>query len=145
MADRLTVARPYARAAFAQAKADGRLGAWSGTLSRAAQTVRDPRVRSLFGSPKVTAAQLADLVAGVAGGDLGDAGRNFLAMLAENKRLPFLPEISQLFDGLKAEAERVVEVSISSAAPMGNGEQEKLVAALAWRGIASFPMYGEQP
>ena len=61
MADRLTVARPYAKAAFAQAKADARLGAWSVALGRAAMVVADPRVRALFGSPKVTAAQLADL------------------------------------------------------------------------------------
>jgi F-type H+-transporting ATPase subunit delta len=133
MADRLTVARPYARAAFAEARANGGLGAWSGALARSAEAVRDTRVRALFGSPKVTAVQLADLIAGVAGGELDQHGRNFISMLAENKRLPFLPEISQLFDQLKAEAERVVEVAITSAAPMGDNERAKLVAALEKR------------
>ena len=52
----------------------------------------------------------------VGGEGLDQKGRNFIAMLAENKRLPFLPEISQLFDALKADAERVVEVSITSPA-----------------------------
>jgi F-type H+-transporting ATPase subunit delta len=133
MADRLTVARPYARAAFAQAQADGRLGPWSGALGRAAAAVGDARVRALFGSPKITAAQLADFIAGIAGDELDANGRNFLGMLAENKRLPFLPEIAQLFDQLKAESERIVEVSITSAAPMGEGETAKLVAALERR------------
>lgn len=133
MADRLTVARPYARAAFEQAQAAGRLGSWSGALARAAIAVSDPRVRSLFGSPKVTDAQLAELLADVAGSELDAHGRNFIKLLAENKRLPFLPEISQLFDSMKSEAERVVDVSITSAAPMGEGEQQLLVGALEKR------------
>jgi F-type H+-transporting ATPase subunit delta len=133
MADRLTIARPYAKAAFAQAKAGNALNSWSGALARAAAAVGDERVRGLFGSPKVTAAQLAELVSGVAGAELDQHGRNFIALLAESKRLPFLPEISQLFDRLKADAERVVDVSITSAAPMGADEQGKLVGALEKR------------
>jgi F-type H+-transporting ATPase subunit delta len=133
VADRLTVARPYAKAAFAQANASGALSSWSGALARAAAAVSDERVRSLFGSPKVTAPQLAQLVVDVAGDGLDPHGRNFVQLLAENKRLPYLPEISQLFDALKADAERVVDVSITSAAPMGADEQGKLVAALEKR------------
>jgi F-type H+-transporting ATPase subunit delta len=133
MADRLTVARPYARAAFARAQADDRLGPWSVALARAAATVGDERVRALFGSPKVTAAQLAGLVAGVADGELDEGGRNFFRLLAENKRLQFLPEIAQIFEVLKADSERVVDVAITSAAPMGAGEQAKLAAALEKR------------
>jgi F-type H+-transporting ATPase subunit delta len=133
MADRLTIARPYAKAAFARAQADGRLAAWSAALERAAAGVSDARVRALFGSPQVTAAKLADFVSEIAGSELDANGRNFIAQLAENKRLPFLPEISQLFDLLKADAERVVEVNITSAAPMGESEQGKLVAALEKR------------
>jgi F-type H+-transporting ATPase subunit delta len=133
MADRLTVARPYARAAFTQAQADGALGPWSEALARAAAAVSDERVRALFGSPKVTAARLAEFISDVAGSDLGQGGRNFLALLAENKRLPFLPEIVQIFAELKADAERIVDVSITSAAPMGEAEQGKLAAALEKR------------
>jgi F-type H+-transporting ATPase subunit delta len=133
MADRLTIARPYARAAFAQARAGNALGSWSEALSRAAATVGDERVRALFGSPKVRAPQLAELVSDVAGAGLDQHGRNFIALLAESKRLPFLPEISQLFDLLKADAERVIDVSITSAVQMGADEQGKLVAALEKR------------
>ena len=90
-------------------------------------------MRALFGSPKVTDAQLADLLADVAGGELPAQGRNFIRLLAENKRLPFLPEIAQIFDQLKAEAERVVDVTITSAAPMGEGEAAQLATALERR------------
>ncbi len=132
MADRLTIARPYAKAAFQQAQADGRLGSWSGALARAAAAVADERVRALFGSPKVTAEQLAAFVADIAGPELDQNGRNFIALLAEAKRLPFLPEIAQIFDLLKDEAERVVDVQITAAAPLG-AEEAKIVAALEKR------------
>jgi F-type H+-transporting ATPase subunit delta len=133
MADRLTIARPYAKAAFRQAQADGRLGTWSVALERAAAAVSDPRVRALFGSPKITPAQLTELVAGVAGGELEQGGRNFVALLAEAKRLPFLPEIAQIFASLKDEAERVVDVHITSATELGKPEEAQLVAALEKR------------
>jgi F-type H+-transporting ATPase subunit delta len=133
MADRLTIARPYARAAFAQAQAAGRLAPWSEVLQTAAATVRDSRVKGLIGSPKVTGAQLVDLIAGVASVGLDAEGRRFLELLAENKRLPFLPEIAELFARMKDDAEGVVDVQVISAAPMADGEQQKLVAALAKR------------
>ncbi len=132
MADRLTIARPYAKAAFAQAQADGRLASWSGALARAAAAVGDERVRALFGSPKVTPEQLSGFIAGIAGDELDGSGRNFVAVLAEAKRLPFLPEIVQIFDQLKDDAERVVDVQITSAAPLGE-EEAKIVAALEKR------------
>ena len=132
MADRLTIARPYAKAAFAQARADGQLAAWSNALGRAAAAVGDPRVRALFGSPKVTTAQLAELITGVAG-ELDDRSRNFLALVAESKRLPFLPEIAQIFDSLKADAERVVDVHITAATALPEAEAAQLTAALAKR------------
>ncbi len=133
MADRLTIARPYAKAAFANAKAAGTLASWSGALARAAEAVGDERVRSLFGSPNVRAQQLAELIAGIASSDNVEALRNFISLLAEAKRLPFLPEITQIFEQLKADAERVVEVQVTSAAPMGAGEVAALTAALAKR------------
>ena len=133
MADRLTVARPYAKAAFSQAQADGRLGPWSEVLNASAQVVTDPRVKPLLGSPRVGAAQLTELIAAGAGSSLDDNGRRFLATLAEYKRLGFLPEIARLFDQLKDEAEGVVDVQIVSASAMGTDEQQKLALALERR------------
>ena len=44
MTDKTTIARPYARAAFAAAEAHGYLAAWSDALQTAASVVADPRV-----------------------------------------------------------------------------------------------------
>jgi len=61
MADRLTIARPYAKAAFRTAVASSRLGPASQAIAAGALAVADERVKNLLGSPKVTAAQLAQL------------------------------------------------------------------------------------
>lgn len=137
MADRSTIARPYAKAAFAEATSGvgaGTLDAWSTLLDRGAACVTDPRVAALIGSPKVTPAQLAELVAGVAGTTgTGEKGSNFLRLLGESRRLGFLPEIAARFRALKDEAEGTVDVTVTSAAAMPDGEREKIAAALAKR------------
>jgi len=61
MAEKTTIARPYAKAAFQEAQGDKRLGAWSETLRAAATAVRDPRVHELLGNPGVSGEDLLDL------------------------------------------------------------------------------------
>ncbi len=133
MADRLTIARPYARAAFEEAQAQRRLAAWSRALGVATQVVRDPGVAALLDNPLVTPAQLAGLVGGIAGGELGETGANFFGTLAANHRLAFLPEIAALFDELKDQAEGVADVTITSAAALDEAHRSKLAAALEKR------------
>ena len=131
MADKATIARPYAKAAFREASKANALAGWATLLERAAATVVDERVSGLIGSPKTTPAQLAQLVIDVAGSaGIDEGGRNFLRMLADNRRLGFLPEISRLFQQFKDEAEGLVDVQITSAAPMADGEQQQIVSAL---------------
>ena len=133
MADKTTIARPYAKAAFQEAKAANRLGPWSKSLRTAAIVVQDPRVQNLLGNPAVSNAELAKLVIDLAGPQLDEQGRNFVQTLAENRRLAYLPEISTLFDELKDEAEGVIDVTVTSAAPLEKGQREALSAALQRR------------
>jgi F-type H+-transporting ATPase subunit delta len=133
MADRITIARPYARAAFEQARAHERLAPWSEALQVAAEVVRDPRVQTLLGNPRVTPEQLAQLVTGIAAAPLGDQGTNFVRTLAANRRLAYLPEISALFNTLKDAAEGVADVTVTSAAALDASQQRKLAAALQKR------------
>lgn len=133
MAESATIARPYARAAFGHAHAEGQLAAWSEMLGRAAATVADERVARLVGSPKVTSAELVELIAGIAGGTTGQGGRNFLAALAHNRRLLLLPEIASQFERLRAEVENVVDVELVSAMPVDAAQEQRLAAALRKR------------
>lgn len=137
MADRHTIARPYARAAFRVAGVKA-ADSWSQLLHVAASTVQDRRVAALLGNPHVTPQQLADLVIGViddAGGVgvAGEEARNFVRTLADNRRLAYLPEIAARFDELKDAAFGVADVTVTSAAALEEAEREKLAAALASR------------
>jgi F-type H+-transporting ATPase subunit delta len=130
MAEKTTIARPYAKAAFQEARGDKRLAQWSETLHDAATAVRDPRVHELLGSPSVSGEDLAQFVMGVSGPALDEHGQNFFRMLAENHRLGYLPEISALFDEYKDEAESVIDVTVTSAAPIDAAQQHALAKAL---------------
>ena len=130
MADKTTIARPYAKAAFEQASDDKRLAEWSDALRVGAAVVEDARVENLLGNPQVTPSQMAGLVFDVAGSKLAGDGRNFFDMLAENRRLAYLPQIASLFDELKDKAEGVVDVTVTSAAPLDAGQQKTLSSAL---------------
>lgn len=131
MSNALTLARPYARAAFGLARDQGSLPQWSSLLGFCAQVAADPRVQGLLGHPKLA---LDDVLALL----LPDKGilpnfREYLAVLADNRRLALLPEIAAQFEGLRAAAEHVVNVTITSAAAMAEGEVETLKIALKRR------------
>jgi F-type H+-transporting ATPase subunit delta len=133
MADKSTIARPYARAAFAEARLEKKLEAWSRSLNVGAAVVVDPRVVALLGNPHVTPEQLAQLVLGIAGPELGEHGANFVRTLAANRRLALLPQIAARFDTLKDAEQGVADVTVTSAAPLDARQQQALTAALARR------------
>jgi len=133
MADKSTIARPYARAAFEEARSAKSLEPWSEALHAAAAVVADARVVALLGNPRVTPEELAQLVSGIAGSKLGEEGGNFVRTLAANRRLAVLPEIAARFDELKDAAEGVADVTVTSAAPLDAGQRKTLSAALEKR------------
>lgn len=133
MAELATIARPYARAAFEYAQAQGKLSQWSESLSVAAAVVADPAVTSLLDHPRVGATQLIELIADIAGSRLDTATRNFIATLAENRRLELLPQIALMYEALRAAAESRADVEVVSAAPLDQLQQQRLIAALKKR------------
>ena len=133
MAERITIARPYAKAVFQLARRQKRLPQWSEALRVAASIIADARVRPLLGNPGVRTEQLVELVTGVAGKGLDGEARNLIATLAANRRLGFLPEIAARFEQLRAEAERTVEVTLTSAVELSRAQQQQYTAALRKR------------
>jgi len=133
MADKTTIARPYARAAFEAAQQSGRLQDWSSSLRTAAAVIADGRVQQLLGHPRVLPDQLAQLLIEIAGPALHTDGQNFMRTLAANRRLAYLPEISALFDEMKDAAEGVIDVTVSSAAALDDSERRRLTDAMQRR------------
>ncbi len=133
MAEKATIARPYAKAAFATAQEHGAFDRWSAVLATAAAVVRDPQVAPLLDNPLIQPSQLSGLVADIAGEALDERTRNFLDLLAANRRLDLAPEIAGMFEVLRAEAENLADVEVVSAIELASAQRERLAAALTKR------------
>ena len=133
MAERATIARPYAKAAFGYARDANAFAGWSQGLKSGADVVCDPRVAALTKSPQWTAAALVGLVNDVVGSKLDAGMQNFVRVLAENRRLLLLPEIAAHFEVLRAEVENTVDVEVVSAVPLDAAQRDKLQSALSAR------------
>jgi F-type H+-transporting ATPase subunit delta len=133
MAEKSTVARPYAQAVFALASKQGKLPQWSATLRLLALVMGDPRMQQLSGNPRVTEAKIAGLIEEICGDQLDKHGRALVALLIRNRRLPVLPEIAALYGIYRAEAEKMVEAEVVSAFPMSKDQEQALTAALKKR------------
>lgn len=133
MAELTTLARPYAKAAFAEAQENNALDAWSDDLSILAAYVADKDLLKILVHPSLSAQQQAQALLDVCGDKLNEAAKNLVAVLAENKRLPLLPEVSVLFEELKAQLENVVDVVVTTAFAMTDAQQRKLSESLAAR------------
>ena len=115
MSQALTLARPYARAAFGIARDEGSFAAWSQALGFAAQVAADPRVAGILANPKLSDDEAVSLLAAPGA---GESVSRFLRMLSENRRMALLPEIAGLYEELRHEAERVVKATVTSAAAL---------------------------
>ena len=136
MAETGTLARPYARAIFDLAREDDSLSAWSDALGAAGEVAGDPDASAFLARRELDdGARVSFLlsVCDVAGHarmlDTG-RGRNLLRLLAENRRLEVLPEISAQFDALKARAENTVKVRLVTAAGVEESVVGRIGAAL---------------
>ncbi len=130
MAEITTVARPYAEAVARLARQSESWQAWSAMLALAAQVSADPQVATLAGNPAVPAEQVAEVIVAVCGDRLSVEGRNFVRLLADNKRFAALPEIAHLFEEIKAKQEGVLDARITTAYPLSDGQMAGLVAKL---------------
>jgi len=106
---------------------------WSGWLATARGVVASEEFQKLERSPGVTSADLLGLVTGICGGALDEHGKAFLALLTENGRLDFLPEIAARFEELRAEDQNVADVEVVSATTLDEQQKARLTAALKTR------------
>jgi F-type H+-transporting ATPase subunit delta len=131
MAELSTIARPYAEALFAAARAAGTQDAWLAAADELGALVRHPQVAEVVADPKLGQPQVIDLLAGMLKSPLPQNGRHFLQTLVENDRLAALPEIARQFRVLKNESEGVADCLIESAFPMSDAQVAELLAALS--------------
>jgi F-type H+-transporting ATPase subunit delta len=133
MAELVTVARPYAQAAFALAGESNSLPVWAEMLKLASSVVEDPKVHAALDNPKLSAGDKESLLLSICGDKLNAEGRNFIRVLVASDRIRLLPEIRQIFDALKDSADGVARAHISTAFPVSDSELAALKAGLEKR------------
>lgn len=133
MAEATTIARPYAQAVFEIARDDNRFNEWSQALSVLSAIASSDDMASVYGNPKITSDNLADLFISVAGDKLDDKAKNLVKAMAENGRLIVLPEVAVGFEILRSEEEKTVKAEVISAKDVSDTQKQALTAALKKR------------
>jgi F-type H+-transporting ATPase subunit delta len=132
MAELATIARPYAEALF---KAIGPQDAQavSQQVNALASVATDPQVRQFADNPKVSSAQVFELLTSVVKVFLGDGAKNLLRTVIDNGRLSALPEIASQYQSLVNASSGVSDALIESAFPIDAAKLAEVQAALEKR------------
>ncbi|NRA53493.1 MAG: F0F1 ATP synthase subunit delta [Gammaproteobacteria bacterium] len=132
MADLITIARPYAKAAFDFAVEKNDVDQWLEMITFIGQVASNADVVKLL---KATTAsnEAADLMIKLGGEQLNENGHNLIKVLAQNERLLVLPEVSVLFAQYFNEYNKQVEADIISATELSDAQQADLAASLEKR------------
>jgi F-type H+-transporting ATPase subunit delta len=133
MSSLTTLARPYAKAAFDLAKAENALANWDGMLNLACAMAGDEQISGLLDHPHVSPVRVVAAMSDAAGESFSDRFRDYLQVLATNRRLPLLFEISAMYRSLRLEAEQRLQVRVVSAIELEPGQAERMKLALASR------------
>jgi len=133
MQEKLTIARPYAVAAFDFAEDANDVAAWSAMLDALANAVVHPDLMPLIKHPRVSDDLLRELLTDIIGGHLNDKRTNFISALLDAERLELAPEIAELFERHKATAEGVADVRVESAYEITTAEKDRIAATVRAR------------
>ena len=135
MAEIATIARPYAEALYKAVKASAGADLAGATVwvDELAAIAANPQLQSFADSPKVTNAQVQDLIKGVAKTALPDMANNFLRTVLENGRLSALPEIATQFRALRNAQSGSSDAVVYSAFPIDASALADLTGTLEKR------------
>ena len=132
MAENITLARPYARAAFELARDAGQLTEWSAALADMAATAENETLKPLLNNPGINARQISEIIVAACGLSDGPMS-NFVRLLAEGRRFPALLEISAQFEVFRCEEEKTIDVEVTAAAELDEAQQQRLAESLQKR------------
>jgi F-type H+-transporting ATPase subunit delta len=133
MADKETVARPYARAAFDIAVKQNQLQQWSQMLTVAAIIVDDEKVYPKLSNPASSASERAGLVNNLASDYFNEDMKHLVYLLAENKRLPLLSDIMTHFERYRLSQQSIIQVKVFTAMEINEQQRQQLLQTLKQR------------
>lgn len=132
MAELATIARPYAEALSKAIGGDDAV-ALASQLEALGAVAGNSQLRQFADSPKVTSAQVFELITGVAKQALSPKVANLLTTVIENGRLVALPEIAAQFRALVNARSGVSDATIYSAFALDAGQLADTCATLEKR------------
>jgi F-type H+-transporting ATPase subunit delta len=121
------VARTYARALFDIAKEHGKLDEIREELDSFVTTISEvPELQALIRNPELDPRAKAEALAAVLQG-ADEILRNFARLVAEKGRAPMLEEIAREYDALVAAEEHILNVELTTAFELSDGEANAIV------------------
>lgn len=132
MSEFVTVARPYAKAAFDFAVENQSVDSWQNMLGFAAEVTKNDQIAELL-SGALAPETLADAFIAICGEQLDANGQNLIRVMAENGRLKALPDVLEQFAHLRALSEATAEVEVTSASALSEEQLAKITAAMEKR------------
>lgn len=132
MSEFVTVARPYAKAAFDFAVENQSVDSWQNMLAFAAEVTKNDQMAELL-SGALAPETLADAFIAICGEQLDTNGQNLIRVMAENGRLKALPDVLEQFAHLRALSEATAEVEVTSASALSDEQLAKITAAMEKR------------
>lgn len=139
MAELLTVARPYARAAFSQARSVDGLQTWDHILQVLRLAAQDAAFIAMHKNPSAEKTQSIALLCDVVreavkpGEAVMNQVENFVRLLSLHQRIMVLPEIAVEYTALLEAHEKLVAVEVISSAPFDEAQRQAMQAALEKR------------
>ncbi|MBS0848025.1 F0F1 ATP synthase subunit delta [Citrobacter sp. JGM124] len=132
MSEFVTVARPYAKAAFDFAVEHNSVESWQRMLAFAAEVAENEQMTELL-SGALAPETLSESFIAICGEQLDANGQNLIKVMAENGRLKVLPDVLKQFIQLRAALEAMVEVEVTSASALSDTQLSKISAAMEKR------------
>lgn len=130
MAERLTVARPYAEAVFALASEENKLAQWEERLALMRMVSENALMHAFLDDPQIDAGEKIKAFISVCGDQLDEESKRLIDVLTRAKRVALLPEIETLYKARKDEAENTVHALIETALPIDDEQVASLKALL---------------
>jgi F-type H+-transporting ATPase subunit delta len=132
MAELATIARPYAEALFKAVGSDNAI-ALAEQLEAIGAVASNEQLRQYADGPKAQAAQVCELISGVAQVSLSPKIANLLSAVVDNGRLAALSEIAAQFRLLVNASSGVSDAVITSAYALSDAQLSDTVDALQKR------------
>lgn len=132
MSEFVTVARPYAKAAFDFAVEHQNVESWQNMLAFAAEVTKNAQMVEVL-SGALAPEALAESFIAICGDQLDVHAQNLIKVMAINGRLAALPDVLEQFIALRAAAESTTEVEVTSASALSDEQLKKISAAMEKR------------